>query len=78
MDELYFFLSCYFSYNAAKLEQLCFRGQRKAKVDVEYSVERTFTWGSLLQSFHFSELKFALNESLVASDSPTRLYSPRA
>ena len=27
---------------AAKLEKLCFRGQRKAKVDVEYSV-RTFT-----------------------------------
>ena len=49
MDELYFFLSCYFSY-AAKLEKLCFRGQRKAKVDVEYSAERTFTWGSLLQS----------------------------
>ena len=30
-----------------------------------------------MQSFHFSELKFALNKSLVASDSPTRLYSPR-
>ena len=38
MDELYFFfLSCYFYYDA-KLEKLCFRGQRKAKVDVEYSV----------------------------------------
>ena len=34
---VFFFLSCYFSY-AAKLENLCFRGQRKAKVDVEYSV----------------------------------------
>ena len=45
--------------------------------NVEYSVERKFTWGSFLQSFHFSELKFALNKSLVASDSPTRLYSPR-
>ena len=43
MDELYFFLSCYFSY-AAKLEKLCFQGETKANVNVKYSV-RTFTLG---------------------------------
>ena len=69
MDGLYFFLSCYFSY-AAELEKLCFRGQTKANVDVECSV-RAFTQGYILQSFHFLELKFVRNKSLVASDSPT-------
>ena len=71
MDELYFFLSCYFSY-AAKLQKWCFQGQTKANVDVEYSV-RTFTLGicfAVIFSF-LRIMKFVRNKSLVASDSPT-------
>ena len=70
MDELYFFLSCYFSY-AAKLEKFCFQGKTKANVDVEYSV-RTFTLGICFAVISFLRImKFVRNRSLVASDSPT-------
>ena len=70
MDELYFLLSCYFSY-AAKLQKLCFQGQTKANVDFEYSV-RTFTLGICLAVISFLRImKFVRNKSFVASDSPT-------